>query len=415
MLISLLFVWGDSFTEGVGASRGKDYPAVLDRLVKAEFGNDYQVINLGQSGKNTTQIKDEFILYLNENTPEVVVIMAGSANYWNYYGFEDRNQFIYNIRTFKLIKLLWNEVFSEKSESTPIEMSDVFSEADYQQNRKYFQEKLSSNNLSPTLDSSSFFNDREIIYYSILSKNSQDLCKEFRDSLTTADEELMKIYDFLNGNLVSSNDLSSGYYKAVYYLLQSGQCGSFFKEMFLNLSIREFPYIEDVYYNLLKLKCRVPLLPKDFDTKRICINDTIAYYNLKFGFSTAQENIGQVYIEESTELEIENGKINRWVEEDLEEVIVACQKKGIKLIIMSYPYKYENPVFDPVNSVLKGLAQKYKIIFVDNYSNFSNLTSQRNSYFVADGHCSDIGYEFIANEVFSVIKSEKLLNQSEIK
>jgi lysophospholipase L1-like esterase len=82
---------------------------------------------------------------------------------------------------------------------------------------------------------------------------------------------------------------------------------------------------------------------------------------------------------------------------------------------MSYPYKYENPVFDPVNSVLKGLAQKYKIIFVDNYSNFSNLTSQRNSYFVADGHCSDIGYEFIANEVFSVIKSEKLLNQSEIK
>ncbi len=159
----------------------------------------------------------------------------------------------------------------------------------------------------------------------------------------------------------------------------------------------------------------MPLLPQDFDTKRVCINDTIAYYNLKFGFSTAQENIGQVFIEESTDLEIENGKINRWVEEDLEDVIVACQKKGIKLIIMSYPYKYENPVYAPVNSVLEGLAQKYKIIFVDNYSNFSNLTSQRNSYFVADGHCSDIGYEFIAKEVFSVIKSEKLINKSEIK
>ncbi len=411
----LIVCLGDSFTEGFGSGFGNDYPAVLNRMVKEEFGQDYQVVNFGQSGKNTTQIKDEFLNYLEIKTPEVVVLMAGSANYWNYYGFENKTGFIYNIRTFKLIKLLWNQIFSEKAEKRIHGNTDYFSEAEYLENRNEFQQSdmIKTLNSHPA-DSLEKFTDRDLIYYSILTNTTQDFTTDFRNSQDSDLQQLLIIHDLYKGVPVDFNLLSSGYYKALYFYLCSTKKDSFHKKRYLFMALREYPYLEDAYYGLVAgSNSFLPLLKSDYSENRVCIADTVTYYKIKFGFVQPGVKTGKVFINESTDLDIEKSKINRWVEDDLEEIIVACRKKGVQLIIMTYPYKYKNPLYAPVNDVLYGLGKRYNIPEVDNFSAFDKITEDRDSYFVADGHCSDKGYRYIAEQIFEVIKSEKMLKDTD--
>lgn len=411
----LIVCLGDSFTEGIGSSSKNDYPAVLDRLVKAEFGTDYQVANFGQSGKNTKQIKDEFINYLSVKNPEVVILMAGSANYWNYYGFEDKNEFIYNIRTFKLIKLLWNQVFSDKTVKETVDRSNCFSGQDYVLNRNKFDEKLYELALIADDDSAKNLTVRDSIYSLILSKSTQEFSAEYRNSLDSDLQQLLLIYDFNKGSDIDIKLLTSNYYRSVYFYLLSTKSEHFFKMTNLFMALSECPYLEDAYYDLIKENIYLPISKPDFDENKICIADTILYYKTKLGLILPGAINRKVFIEESIDLNIENGKINRWVEEDLEEIIVTCRQKGIRLIIMTYPFKYQNPLYAPVNQILIDLSKKYHISIVDNFSIFDKISVDKDSYFVADGHCSDKGYKLIAENLFKLIKSEKMLVQPKEK
>jgi len=402
---------GDSYTDGIGSTPGNDYPAVLDRIIKSECSSDYTVINFGQSGKNTTQIKDEFLVYLKKNKPELVVLMAGSANYWNYYGFEDNYKFIYTIRTFKLIKLLWNELFNKNDITSATNDKPKYTEANYIHNREQFENSLFTNIGLRDSVSMVSFSDRDLIYYSVLSKSTQDFSPSFRDSLDHDLKQLLLIHDFYKNVRVNINDIDAGYYRGLYIYALSENFGPFMRNVFLQLSIKEYPYLEDAYYNLLKNNGNPPQVPEDFENNRVCLIDTVLYYNCKFGFASPEKKVSNVFIEESFDLDIKTDKISKWVNDDLEDVILACRENGIQIILMTYPFKYENPVYEPVNDVLIDLSKKYEITLVDNFTVFSNLPDDRNAYFVSDGHCSDKGYKLIAEGVFSVIKKNKMLRQ----
>lgn len=102
---------GDSYTEGFGVADSLSYPGILNKLVRDIYGKEISVLNYGRSGKNTFQIRAEFENYLTNSTPGLVIIMAGSANYWNYYGFKKQTGFLYNFRVYKLMKLFCQELF----------------------------------------------------------------------------------------------------------------------------------------------------------------------------------------------------------------------------------------------------------------------------------------------------------------
>ncbi len=427
---------GDSFTEGFGSSKGNDYPSVLNNLIQGEFGEEYQTINLGQSGKNTTQIREEFNLYLENHTPELVILMAGSANYWNYYGFEDNGKFLYNIRTFKLIKLLYNNIFNNSKNINELSANkNLFNKDFYHERRENFAYKCDTsfnlktiskfqryiNNQIPICDyADSLFRSnnideteiRELIYYSWITKTNIVFPNSIDSRISKDLLQLLTLYRLNDLNPTSVNQFENAYYRAMYFYVLSLRSSKKAKANYLYLAIAQCPYLEDAYFDLYSSGHFTPYLPIDFKQKAICIKDTLSLYNRKFRLPNYNTTANKVHIKENLNLDINTNKINQWAEVDLEDIINQCRKKGVKLILMTYPYKYKNPLYEPINGVIEQLSVRYSIQLIDNYTVFKNLDNQK-EYYVSDGHCSDKGYVFIANQVFNLIIDKKILDKTE--
>ncbi len=109
---------GDSFTYGVGASSSQTMPRQASSIITTYFPHkEIQVLNKGVSAHNTAQILHELPRTIDTLRPDVIVLLAGGANYWNYWGYrryEKRqtlgswiNDQLYRIRIYRLVKLLW--------------------------------------------------------------------------------------------------------------------------------------------------------------------------------------------------------------------------------------------------------------------------------------------------------------------
>ncbi|HBA61962.1 MAG TPA: hypothetical protein DCZ92_14340 [Elusimicrobia bacterium] len=107
---------GDSFTYNFSLSTDQSYPGQLEHLLnRNREGLAFTVINAGVPGQNTSQILRALEGDLAEARPALVLLLAGGANSWNYYGYRsflytgwwarlaDR---LYTIRVVKLISLL---------------------------------------------------------------------------------------------------------------------------------------------------------------------------------------------------------------------------------------------------------------------------------------------------------------------
>lgn len=113
---------GDSFTYGIGASRGKDYPSQLEGILNTRAGKGrFKVVNAGVCANNTSQILEQLKAILKAGSkPDLVVLWAGGANYWNYWGYQRYlqsdnfvsrlNDWLYRVRIYKLGKLLLRDV-----------------------------------------------------------------------------------------------------------------------------------------------------------------------------------------------------------------------------------------------------------------------------------------------------------------
>jgi len=94
---------GDSFTYGIGAKQGKSYPEQLEEIIEKEEKMPVRVINAGICAGNTFQILEQIQALLKSYKPDVVIMLFGMANSWNYYGFSEEETFLNSFKTYKLI------------------------------------------------------------------------------------------------------------------------------------------------------------------------------------------------------------------------------------------------------------------------------------------------------------------------
>lgn len=101
-------------------------------------------------------------------------------------------------------------------------------------------------------------------------------------------------------------------------------------------------------------------------------------------------------------------KILEWLQSDIEKIIYLCKKKNITLLMQNYPFPYH-----AVNKLLKQMAEKNNIIFVDNYSVFEKMTKERgfDKYFLDFDHCTEEGHKIIANNVYSALIENKIIQK----
>lgn len=114
---------GNSYTYGSGAVEGMDYSTQLEKILNQTRSKSYKVINRGLRNINSSFIVESLPLWLKEDQPKMVFIMTGEPNYWNRYGFWnflkttnqenqastiEKNDFLRNFKTFKLLELFLN-------------------------------------------------------------------------------------------------------------------------------------------------------------------------------------------------------------------------------------------------------------------------------------------------------------------
>jgi hypothetical protein len=147
-------------------------------------------------------------------------------------------------------------------------------------------------------------------------------------------------------------------------------------------------------------------IPEDYNQKRFSIIDTINYYKILFNLHA----LNKAFVEETLEGNLEKQKIGQWVTRDIDKIIYLCKQNGVDIILMNYPIQYNSTLFYSVNDILKDIAAKNDIPFVDNGKVFDKITTDRESYFISDGHCSDKGYNLISHNLYKVIIDNRLLD-----
>lgn len=421
---NLILCVGDSFTESFGATEGNDYPAQLERIINKHALQKYTVLNFGRSGKNTSQIAMEVPLYIRNYRPSLVVLLAGSANYWNYWGYNE-NKRGGGLKIVTFFKLLKKNIVSRKHKS-------MYDPGEYVTRRDNCLHSLPEkcNYDSPVLKAIRSHNYAVInryidscrnagamtendvfhlLVYSALFRKGEpfDSIKNIK-AVSERTEFLSLLDDRKTTNSASKIKKMAPAYQGLYYFFCDYRYASADKEN-LQKSILLNPYLEDAYFNLYNIGCQDIILPVDYQQKRFSLIDSVNYYKYLYGISVQKPGVLKAYIDENLEGELERSKIDQWVFDDLSRIIDTCRHKGIKVVLMDYPLLEHNNLFGSVNEVLRAVAEKYRIPFVKNSEVFDKITFDRNSYFISDGHCSDKGYNLISSNIYKVLLDNRLL------
>ena len=70
-----IICFGDSLTEGLGASQGEDYPSVLSRLIAAP------VVNAGHRGDTTAAALERLASDVLDKNPRLVIVLLGGNDF----------------------------------------------------------------------------------------------------------------------------------------------------------------------------------------------------------------------------------------------------------------------------------------------------------------------------------------------
>ncbi len=135
---------GNCYTAGVGAPEGESYPDNLQRILTKKYPDrNYKVINRGLPGRNSSQIMAQLPRDILETDPALVILRAGSANFYNHLGlgeFLEKNikegsflgslelggkiflykveGALYRLRSVRLFYLLWMNILEKRDDGS---------------------------------------------------------------------------------------------------------------------------------------------------------------------------------------------------------------------------------------------------------------------------------------------------------
>ncbi len=358
---------GDSYTLGIGASNGHDYPAQLQAILDSRCkARKFSVINRGVSSANSSMTLRQFgAELLDRIKPDIVILMSGGANAWNALGRRTNTvweNLAANIRVYKLIVLL-AENAREKARA-----------------QRYSAALRSlpdgTRKLGEQLRSAIRNNDWNV------ALGYAEKIVEQAPSYSQGYASAAVVLDNLN-----QPERAADYYRRAIELDPSGEkVESRYNGYTRCMSI----YAEGghLQQETEKLKEAVDFLAKG--EKR--------YPHLRYNIEMLLNR--KAYL----------SGIRKWLESDLDAVRRLCSENGIRLIIMNYPQS--KGFYSQVNKMLEDYALQAKIPFLDNGKIFKQklLEGYRpEELYAPDQHCNDRGYGIVAENVFAMMASAGFL------
>lgn len=383
---NMILCIGDSFVWGQGADRAHSYPRQLEQLL----GGRYRVNNAGVRGQNTSQLLSRLEYLLDNYRPEIVVILTGSANFWNYdrYDIHMRDQsilyrlrgYVYKSSVYKLLKLLcadWSLRLIDDGVSKKNKMLghvennikyenfgwEYLMKGEHKKAADYFHSELRSGIASPRTycGLGTICNDekkyREAIAYYI---KAVEIDPSFIDTYVYAGACCM--------NQLKFAEAVEWYKRGILASPESKDNSNYG----LMIKAANESYDQNLNINVLKF---LRDLPRAIEESNPLLQSSIALLDSK-----ARSN--------------SDSAIQCWVEQDIKKMIEMCRIKNIKILLMNYPDR-----FNKINDILKKTAQECSVVFVDNQLKFAALGGGKGKYFVPDNHCNANGYRVIAENV----------------
>ena len=405
---------GDSVTFGLGAPRTQSYPAQLERLLNAkESKRTYTVINRGRPGQNTAQLLETLEGDIREVEPDIVTVLTGCANQSNYYGYrahrertrKEGDRFLswmhdklYRIRLYKLVKLLcWN--IQNKTQQGA-------------QNKQPQPERLDTHE---EISRQEMDLPDELMTDAVNSKNYCTIGREYMDK-GDYDQALQF---FLSG--IQANASDPGLYSSIGDLFRErGQydvarrwyqkgigIDSTFRQNYegigwLYIGKRQYKQALSWFKKALEVTHSDTLSPYCYEGIAHAFRDLRLYSEAMDFFRKEKRRnpLANDYLLMFKKRHIEK-EVQQWIQQDIGRILSLCAKYNVRIILQNYPGE------DVVDDVLRNVASKRDIPFVDHSSIFSRIRKEgasREQYFVPDGHPNVRGYGVMATNIWNTLK-----------
>jgi tetratricopeptide (TPR) repeat protein len=343
-----------------------------------ESNGIFTVINRGRPGQNTAQLLENLEGYLNETEPDIVLVLTGGANFWNYWGYQvykqrDKvvcfvNDQLYRLRVYKLVKLLCRNLRDKTQYDKP-------------------KKQPLPRNLEP--EEGTLHQEKETD--APAAPGSPDMWKQNKVC-----RRYFKNRDYDKGLacFLKGIEIYPGFaenFKGIGWLYKEQKRKKealpwFMKALELDPSnIDCYDGIAQVYAELGLYSEAVDFFRKE-KARNPAANDFLLMFKIK-----KQERIGEEVIE--------------WVQENIGRIISVCAKHNVKIILQNYPDEFR------IDDVLRKVAKRYGIPFVNHNQVFTQISEKRASheeyreeYFLPDGHPNAQGYGVMAMNVYNKLK-----------
>lgn len=385
---------GDSFTLGAGAPPDKSYPRQLEDLLNKEIKEvRFRVINRGMGGCNTSMILTKMAAYINETNPDLVVLLAGSSNGWNAWGYRHHlkkrvlfykiQDFLYSIKVYKLIKLFCSNIRDKINNILQgISKSEIFAKEIKSNN----QITLREHKRSLSEDASYRCSSPEVW------ENRNMICTlEIQGKYNEAIESCRKIIEKCPNDSSAHFEIGRMYIK----LDNKREAEEWIKKA-IELNPKDFNYL-----------WHLALLSSGQDPK-----ETKRAIQFLYKFIKVEPRVIDL-IDMLSNRDKYTIELRQWVKSDILEMIHLCNSKGVKIILHNFPWYNDNKETKNINLAIEEVARGYSLLFVDNYQIFQELWARgekKEDYYALDNcHCNAKGYNRIAKNIYDKIIEEKLI------
>jgi len=425
----IVFCFGDSFTYGIGAGFEKSYPAQLQNILKKE-GFDVKVFNFGVPGYNSSQTLHKFKKTFSQLTPDIVILMSGSNDNWNF------SSLVLHRKGYLFRRYLMNSHLYPSVVRFISNFQEKFSKVDSSLNPNICKIKLAEENnylklieYGNILRYFSYYEDAERFYYKAMFKTEvkylplielgrcYKLDKQYKKAIVVF-SRLLKLYPENEAVFLELQDLFT----------LSGNTRD--KVLLFETMSKLFPgnqrisdALIDAYVHaagelsrsndLINAKALYAKAAELDSEGRKAIPEIIKSLDLaseskkRYLTSNFNVNIGHPLRQLKGFLLIKSSFSQSFglgiLFGNFAEMIEICQKNNVKVIISEYPSDYEGTVCKAVQKIVK----RYEIPIIEHNDIFNKLLISKpyEYYFVSkkDSHCTQEGYRIMAENIARAI------------
>ena len=424
---------GDSFTLGSRVPGNGTYPAQLSHIIRSgSDGKPVEVVNRGVCEYNTWQVLRFLPAWLDQYNPDIVVLLAGSANRFNPWGYDfDRKSLpvigpiLCLVRESRVVKLVRITFLNLKTRMLSLSgngngtsgVNRLFGidgresgGGRYHEAKRYLVEKMGIvDRIEHDLPSMAWrqFNRgdkseaRSTIsqFISEYPSHTEALCNAGYFAFESGDAEQAELLyararelaptsefvtaqvAFFYSNLAREHLVPGEYPAAIDY---------FFDAILFN------PHDEYLYYAMAKAF----ELQSEYDAGKILsgfeelvVEDPLIAGNPKFSD----------HIELFKNKREWDDRVAAWLDRDLSEICRLCLVSGGGMVIMNYPVPYAI-----ANSALRRAAGNFEQPFIDLERIFTReiVKTGRERLLFDDDHCTVDGHWIMAEKIYNILDAE---------